>query len=294
MLLPTKMGEIIRNNKQYSFLCFNCGLIFDDFGEIVNHCEGHYEDEKYDAITQLTEFVCADTAESDESKTVLNSSACLPDATLTNPIVMPDDSASLIQNSNGAVGEVQLQKRKRKRNSKEEKKFKPSLQPQLKPNMPQECPICEEWCDDYRHHLRNVHNFNATVFQCYMCRKFFVSSKRLLSHMNSWNHITNHCYHCEMEPSIKHPSDPRRHNCQFCKKWFPNHVEFKIHFKDAHNEDADFFFHRRKNCNSFTCYICEREFRELQRLKLKFSDHQIESFSSATILFGRAYANTLR
>ncbi|XP_037032704.1 zinc finger protein 43-like [Bradysia coprophila] len=241
--LPMKMGEIFRNNKeQYSFMCYSCGLVFEDFGEIINHCEGHYPDEKYDVTVRPSEFVCA---EIESEIAVFNSNASLPDLTLTEPT----ESAGLIEHSSDAL---QPQKRKRKRKQTDVK--------YLKPDIPQNCPICEEWCDDYRNHIRNVHNFNYTVFQCYMCKKFFKSSTRLSSHMSAWNHTTNHCYHCEMEPPIKHPSEPRRHKCQFCKEWFLNHVEFKAHFKDAHNEDADFFFHKRKNCNCFTCYICEREF----------------------------------
>lgn len=240
------MGEIFRNNnQQYSFMCFHCGSIFEDFNKIIDHCEDHYhQEEKYDPIGQLSDFVCA------ESETVFNSNLSAPlDVAQPEPIVMKIES----QIPNG-IGAVQKQKQKRKRQPRQ-----PEVKP-IEPNTSQDCAICEVWCDDYRSHLKNVHNFGYTVYQCYMCKKFFKSAKRLISHMSAWNHITNHCYQCEMEPPIKHSSEPRRHKCQFCKEWFPNHVEFKVHFRDAHNEDADYFFHKRKNCNCFTCYICEREF----------------------------------
>lgn len=259
-------------------MCFGCGLIFEDFGEIINHCESHYRDEKYNVSVEPPEFVlCAGTG----SELIQGLNSFLPETISIEPTTARNESSNLIANS-------QETNRQRKRNpipnpnpnpinsSSETNSIEPrtvrsesSVNPQREvrrrhrakkmPNIPQNCPVCDVWCDDFRAHTRDVHNLPSRIMQCYKCKKFFKSIASLKRHISAWNHISNHCYHCEMEPPIKHPSEPRRHKCLFCKEWFPNHVEFKVHFKEAHDKDADFFFHKRANCNIFTCYICERD-----------------------------------
>lgn len=63
------------------------------------------------------------------------------------------------------------------------------------------------------------------------------------------------CYQCEMEPKIYEPSDPRRHICQFCQMWLPNHIEFQIHVRNVHNKNAMHIW-----CYDFYCYVCEKKF----------------------------------
>lgn len=127
-------------------------------------------------------------------------------------------------------------------------------------DIPQHCPLCQLWCDDFRDHLKTEHQITDRIYQCFICGVFCKNYMTLKNHISCIKHTNYKCYHCEMEPPVTKPSDPRRHKCLYCKEWFPNHIEFKIHFKDAHNKDADYFFHKRSNCNIFTCYVCEREF----------------------------------
>lgn len=238
---PTKTGEIFRNaTGRYSFMCFNCGIIFEDFAEIINHCESHFKEEKYDISVHPLEFVLGGV--SDETESIQNANS------------FPDESIKVDKKKSSLNVNTKIRTklgRTRKKRVNVMKRL---------PNIPQNCPLCELWCDDFGMHMKNVHNLPNRIIQCYKCKRFFMNFTSVKNHLNRWNHITNHCYHCEMEPAVKHASEPRRHKCQFCKEWFSNHVEFKSHFKDAHNKDADYFFHKRANCNIFTCYVCEREF----------------------------------
>lgn len=234
--MPMKTGEIFRSNEgQYTFMCFHCGLVFENLNDIINHCENHYQDEKYDVDTVPSESPL--TAEPDPEPS--NLSSTLPETILIDSPTTPKTTQSRKSRKN-------VQRRKKKKNLPYS-------------NFPQNCPMCNVWCDNFQDHMKNVHGFSR-VLQCFICKKFFKSFVPLKSHLSSGNHTTNKCYHCAMEPPIKDPSEPRRHKCLFCKEWFPNHIEFKIHFKDAHDKDADYFFHKRSNCNIFTCYICEQEF----------------------------------
>ncbi|KAJ6646918.1 Zinc finger protein [Pseudolycoriella hygida] len=260
----TKTGDILRNDQgQYVFMCFHCGLFFDDFGEIRSHCETHFMcEQKFNIDLPTTEpvyFEQTDPRLDDKLSSRVDMN------------VQPTESTDLMyfKKSGSDVKEIiKTSKTKRKTSASKKKVSKKSetsaahsitgQDPVL--DVPQNCPMCDEWCDNFRDHLLTTHKFKGRFFQCYMCQKFFQTRQNLLNHMSSATHGKFKCYHCEMEPPVTNPSDPRRHKCLFCKQWYPNHNEFKVHFKDAHNKDADCFFHKRSNCNIFTCYVCEREF----------------------------------
>lgn len=251
----SKTGEIFRNKEgRYVFMCFHCYITLEDFGEIINHCDSHYDyNEKYDIDVQPTEIVfCAEIDSELPSK--FTSPTCTSSLTTSEKSGVTNDSRHFTQSV--AVRGKKLEKKE----SRGRKKRIPGLE------RPQTCPICEVWCDNFRNHIKLVHNMHYRIYQCYMCSKFFPSAFTVRKHISSSVHNKNKttresaCYHCEMEPPITNPSDARRHKCLFCKQWFANHIEFKTHFRDAHDKDADNFFRRRSNCNIFTCYVCEREF----------------------------------
>lgn len=236
----SKTGEIFRNhNGQYAFMCFHCYLTLEDFGEIIGHCESHFDhNEKFDIDLQPLEFQknemcdidhidiqppdfvkCAEVEPESASKVI--SPMCK--TTSKKSSTMTNESTH-----SNMIADVPVRKRRKK------------------------APVEE--------HIKNVHD---RIYQCFMCGKFLKTLLSLRRHLQSTNHNkpkSPKCYHCEMEPPVGNISDARRHKCLFCKEWFANHIEFKIHFKDAHNKDADNFFHKRSNCNIFTCYVCEREF----------------------------------
>lgn len=267
---PMKAGEIFRNDQgQYSFICFHCGFAFQDFSETINHIDQHFEgndvkwdivanDIKLDIETPAPEFVaCAKT----ETGTTYTDSykVCLPD-------LKPTTLGLEISNvSSDCYPEVRRRGRKiepildtPQNWNLEERRRGRKIKPKL--DTPQNCPVCELWCEDTSNHLKTAHGFNNIIYQCFICKAFFKHYIPLKNHISCTKHVKIICYHCDMEPPISNPSDPRRHKCLFCKAWFPNHIEFRIHFKDAHDKDADYFFHKRSNCNIFTCYVCEREF----------------------------------
>lgn len=223
-------------------MCDHCCLTFEDFGEIISHCESHYDnDEKGDFDLRPPEFAfCADT-----------------DPELTHKVSSPEHKPTAIESAIASNESSHLNttpeasiRRRRKRKSA-------ILDV---PETSQNCPVCEVWCDDFRDHMKTAHGYNDRIYQCFICSRFFKYLIALKKHLSSANHTKGKCYHCEMEPPVMNSSDARRHKCLFCKEWFPNHDEFKIHFRIAHNKNADYFFHKRSNCNIFTCYICEREF----------------------------------
>lgn len=236
----TKAGEVFRNvDGQYSFMCFHCCQTFEDFGKISSHCDSHFDYErKFDIDVQPQEFVFRAGSEPEPDNKL-----SLPEPTTSKEsAITPSRSSHLTENSN-----VPIRRRRRERLS-------------LPVDVPQNCPICYVWCDEFRDHVKTVHNFNSRVYQCVVCKQLFKTVTALRTHMTSSIHTRIKCYHCEMEPPITEPSDARRHKCLFCKEWFKNHVEFRIHFKNAHDKDADYFFHKRSNCNIFTCYVCEKEY----------------------------------
>lgn len=239
-----KAGEVFRNNDgQYSFMCFHCGIIFDDFSEIVNHCDSHFHEEKYNVSVQDPEFVlCAQS----DNELPENSLSLLPEtATVEEPVKVSLESTST------AATDFSVSVRRRKKYPKNAPL----------PNIPQNCPVCLVWCDDFRNHMKDVHDMRFRISQCYKCKKFFRNLTALKYHISSCQQKkTNSCYMCAMPPTITKPLEPRRHKCLFCKEWFPNHFEFSIHFQNSHDKDADTFFNRKANCNIFTCHICEREF----------------------------------
>lgn len=254
-----KTGEIFRNNSgQYSFMCFHCGLIFEDFGEIINHCESHYHDVEY-KVSEAA--LCPET-----DGTELHHSIFSPPSEATEP--MPDESINL-----AIPSQVSVQRRKKK---SKPKMLEATLSPdestslasgaqikrkkKIELDFPQHCPKCGVWCENFRDHVNKEHNFYTRIYQCFMCGHCVTSYQSLRKHMASTAHAKNTCYHCAMEPPVKDPTESRRHKCLFCKEWYENHAEFKIHFKAVHNEDADSFFAKRSNCTIFTCYLCEKEF----------------------------------
>ncbi len=232
--IPLKTGEIFRNSEgQYSFMCFNCGLIFEDFGEIIGHCETHYGDVKYN-ISELV--LCPET----DTEQLQNLSP--PATETTEPTTVTIESTKLAKTS-----QVCVRRRKKSKSTP-------------LPDFPQYCPICGVWCDKFKEHIKTEHNYRGKIYQCFICKKCFHVQTVLKQHMTSKFHTASTCYHCAMDPPITNPTEPRRHKCLFCKEWYANHAEFKVHFHVAHDKDADTFFARRKNCNIFTCYVCEKEF----------------------------------
>lgn len=241
-------------------MCFHCCLTLEDFGEIIGHCESHFnENVKYDIDLQPQEFHNNDKGDIDhidiQPPDFVNCSVVKPQSALKliSPMCNTTSKKSRTVTNQSTHfnmnADVPVRKHRRKVPVAEE--------------VPQNCPICEVWCDNFQEHIKNVHDINFRVYQCFMCSKFLKTKLSLRRHLTSTVHNkpkSPKCYHCEMEPPIGNQSDPRRHKCLFCKLWFANHIEFKIHFRDAHNKDADNFFHKRSNCNIFTCYVCEREF----------------------------------
>ncbi|XP_037036082.1 zinc finger protein 431-like [Bradysia coprophila] len=248
--LPMKAGEVFRNNEgQYSFMCFHCGLIFEDFGEISNHCDSHFQEQKYDVSVQAPEFVlCTQTGT--ETELPDSSLSLQPERPELTPVEVPV-KVSLESTRPATNHHVSVRKRKKRKIAKNAPL----------PNFPQNCPICSVWCDDFRGHMRTEHDMRYRILQCYNCKIFVKDLTTLKGHIISNNHEKKKtCYMCLVKPPITHPSEPRRHKCLFCKEWFPNHIEFKVHFASAHDKDADDFFKKKTNCNIFTCHICEREF----------------------------------
>lgn len=272
----TKAGEVFRNNKgQYSFLCIHCCLTFEDFGEIVNHCDSHYDnDEKCEVDVRLPEFALCGETKSELAHELFSPK---PASTSIELPVASNESTQLTVKS-----DVQVRKAAKRKKPKEIV------------NVPQQCPVCEVWCDDFQDHMKTAHEFNGRVYQCFICSSFFKRLIALKQHLSSTNHTKYKCYHCEMEPPVMNATDARRHKCLFCKEWFPNHVEFKIHFRMAHGKDADYFFRKRSNCNIFTCYVCEREFPLRYYLAAhmkihhdKFLRHQCPSCGKRVRTFGQ-------
>lgn len=204
---PLKAGEILRNsNGQYYFVCFHCGLAFEEFGEIINHSDRHFvNDEKYNIDIQPTEFALCEEPNPEELHQ-LNSSEPTPTS-----------------------AETDLPVRRRRRRRAPTVKRKMDNEPMA--NIPQDCPLCGVWCDDFQNHIKIVHNYGNGMFQCFICYKYFKQFSFLKKHISGERHRQSSCYHCEMEPPITKQSDARRHKCLFCKQWFENHIEFWIHFK---------------------------------------------------------------
>lgn len=55
------------------------------------------------------------------------------------------------------------------------------------------------------------------------------------------------CAQCKTEPAVSE-SEPRAHKCKKCEVWFPNHMDYRTHFLQAHRYESP-----------TKCYQCEME-----------------------------------
>lgn len=178
-------------------------------------------------------------------------------------IMKTDESSYELSSDSDERSEKARKKTKRKvqKKGKIELKSESNESDKLSLNY-QQCPLCGRNYKSslgYQKHLKSVHS-TKKVYQCYMCGSYFKNLTALKAHLSTAFHSKLNCYQCEQEPPITNELLPRPHKCCFCKIWLENHLVFRKHFKDEHQQDANKFFNTRTNCNEWSCYICKKDF----------------------------------
>lgn len=278
----TKSGEILRiGHGNYCYHCIHCGLNFVDIKEILAHIDYHF------IIMNDTITNSETTNNSGDSKQVVVPIQQLSvhevpncadiKADICSEIKTEDDIeenrseitieetteniASDIKIDSDAVSITISKPTKRTATKRQKPKIK-SKSNDSNTDSNHQCSTCELNFDnsaEYWSHLRVAHHVKK-VFQCYICGLHCKSFKLLRTHMSRLVHSKLNCYQCESEPPITNELDARPHKCFICKQWFENHMFFRRHSKDDHQEDVVKFYGKRSSCNEYTCYICKKDF----------------------------------
>lgn len=281
----SKSGEIIRiGHGNYSFLCIHCGFNFVDIKEILAHIDYHFD-------MMDTKVTNADTGNYfDNSINIRNHTIHPIQQLFVDEVRFPEGIRSEIKVENdeeiwpdiktdenvaGHQYDIVLSEDVRKSPRMEQKRTKQIVKKKRKFEIKsesdesadqavncQQCPLCElSFVNSrkYQKHLRTVHNMNK-VFECYICGYHCKNLTALKSHLRTAFHSGPNCYQCELEPIIANELDARPHKCLFCKEWLENHLLFRRHFKNVHQQDVAKFFSKRSNCSEFSCYVCKRDF----------------------------------
>ncbi len=280
----SKSGEILRiGHQNYSFLCSHCGFNFHDINEILAHIDYHFDivDSKVIHTDDTNNFhETASGEDVDEDRTSSKSDRKLSVEEILNcerienkirtefktednretktyghdesplDLKVPEEANSV---------DVSSQSRSNRKSGTTRRNVKEEVEIDNR-----SCPICEinfDNSNDCKSHLRDVHHISNKVFQCYICGYYCKSCTVLKRHFRTGLHSkVSNCYQCESQPSIRNERDPRPHKCCLCSVWFDNHVQFRKHFKDDHQEDVEKFFTKRTNCSEYSCYICKKDF----------------------------------
>ncbi|KAG4068838.1 hypothetical protein HA402_004986 [Bradysia odoriphaga] len=270
----SKSGEILRiGHGSYSFLCIHCGFNFDDINEILSHIDYHFDilDNKiattadntnvFNGSTSIGEDVDDYSLEKLSAHQSENTANIQTDfkfeghrVTKTDPDEIPLDFNTL-----NATGSAEVSTNVQRNNIKSTAKVKSKR----KIDVPDSCSFCQltfNNSSDCKSHLRDVHQILDKTFECYICGFIGKSITALRRHFGSGLHSKTSCYLCESEPVVRNEWDPRPHKCCLCSSWFENHVQFRKHFRDEHDEDAERFFSKKSNISEYICYICRKGF----------------------------------
>lgn len=274
----SKSGEILRiGHGSYSFLCIHCGFNFDDINEILSHIDYHFDmlDSKIETAANDTNEPDANTDTEDYNPNVQNFSADHSENTVNIQADFKfeedrddrDTKTDLVElavnfNISDAAesgGEASTEVHRKNVKSTVKNKRKAEI-----PDDNNSCSFCQlnfKNSAECKTHMKDVHRILDKKFECYICGYTGKSMTALKRHFGSGLHSRTSCYLCESQPAVRNEWDPRPHKCCLCtNSWFDNHVQFRKHFKDEHDEDVERFFSKKTPINEYTCYICRKGF----------------------------------
>lgn len=304
-----KSGEILRNEKgKFTFSCSYCNAVRDDCRDMVNHINEHF-DENINTATafetnKAPEFVSCTNTDAEGSETYRELTGAMSTAKPSNDsgeiFTMKLDKLEAPRSLKRRFDQIQHQSIETNSPPKKSlvqslptsnsmpKSFKIKLPYLPVGTIQSDPPRSAGWTFGknyeiiYKNQNPNVDPKkidkrkdipDPEILECTETTATANESYRTPFLNNHQRIRSTKCYQCDMEPAITNESDPRRHKCVFCKEWFPNHTEFNIHFKDAHNENVETFFRWPSACREYTCYICEKNVKHRDYLVSHVKSH---------------------